>query len=117
MDNAVRKRLEAADFVETTVEELFGLTPEKARLVETKVRLSQLLYQRRLDAGMKQEEIATKVGTSQSRISVLEKMARTRQNVSEISVDTMLKTLFSMGASDQDIARTISGELSQKAIT
>ena len=111
MDEQTRERLEAAGFVETTIEELFGLTPEESRLVELKVRLSQLLRQRRLDAGMKQEEIAAKVGTSQPRISAVEKIARTQQNVSEISVDMMLRTLFSMGASHQEIASAISGKV------
>lgn len=109
MDEETRRRIEAAGFVETTVEELLGLTTEEARLVETKVRLSQLLREWRKKEGLRQKEIAAKVGTSQARISAVEKMARTRQNVSEISVDMMLKTLFSMGASHQDIAAAISG--------
>jgi len=110
MDAETRQRLEAAGFVETTVEELFGLTPEEAQLVELKVRLSRLMRQRRLDKGLNQKEVASKVGTSQSRISAVEKMGRRKQNVPEVSVDMMLKTLFGMGASHQDIALAISGK-------
>ena len=34
MDEETRKRLKAAGFVETTVEELFGLTPEETKQIE-----------------------------------------------------------------------------------
>jgi len=110
MDTETRQRLEAAGFVETSVDELFGLTPEEAQLVELKVRLSRLMRQRRLENGSDQQEIAAKVGTSQSRISAIEKIGRSKRNVPEVSVDMMLKTLFSMGASHQEIALAISGK-------
>jgi hypothetical protein len=37
MDAAIKARLESAGFRETTVQELFGLTPEEYELVETRL--------------------------------------------------------------------------------
>ncbi|GEM_PF-5124006 len=37
MNAETRERLESAGFVETTVEELFGLTPEEAKHIQDKL--------------------------------------------------------------------------------
>jgi DNA-binding XRE family transcriptional regulator len=101
MDIETRVCLEAAGFVETNIEELFGLTPEENELVETRVALSRLIKQLRLEAHVSQATVAKRIGSDQARI------ARAEKNDPSISIELMLRTAFALGAKRQQIAQAL----------
>jgi DNA-binding XRE family transcriptional regulator len=103
MDEALKARLEAAGFRETSVQELFGLTPEENELVEMRLALSQLVKQLRQEQHLTQKELAARVSSDQGYVSKAEK------NDPSISIEWMLKAAFALGANRQDVAQAISG--------
>jgi predicted XRE-type DNA-binding protein len=88
MDTAIKARLEAAGFRETTVQELFGLTPEKNKLVETRLALTRLIQQLRQEQHLTQKAVAERLGSDQANVSKAE------GNDAGISIDWMLRTAF-----------------------
>ncbi len=63
MDAAVKARLEAAGFRETTVQELLGLTPEENELVETRQCEARLIRELRQTHHLTQEALAKRLGS------------------------------------------------------
>ena len=72
MDEKRRAELKAKGWVETTVEELFGLDEVDMQVVELRVRLAREVRRRREAAGLTQEKLAELIGSSQSRIAKVE---------------------------------------------
>ncbi len=97
MDDQTKTRLAAAGFVETTVQELFGLTPEENELVETRVALSHLIKQLRKEVHISQSAVAKRVGTDQSRI------ARAEKHDPTLSIELMLRIAYALGADRQRV--------------
>ena len=103
MDKATRERLRKAGFVETTVAEFLNLTPEEEALVETRVALTRRVRQVREERGLTQAQVAKLVGSSQSRIAKMEATDRT------VSLDMMIRTLFSLGQTPKQVGRAMAG--------
>ena len=101
MDLEKQKRLEAAGWRFGTVEEFLGLTPEESRYVEFKVALHLALRNARNEAGLTQAELATRMGSSQSRVAKME------AGDPHISVDLLLRALFALGKTSRDLAKII----------
>jgi predicted XRE-type DNA-binding protein len=101
MDIAIQSRLEAAGFPETTVQELFGLTPEENELIETRLALSHLLRQLCREHRWTQKRVAERLGSDQSAVSKAEK------SDPSISIEWMLKAVFALGASRSQVARAL----------
>ena len=103
MKSAVRARLEAAGFRETSVQELLGLTPEETELVEMRLALSRLIKRLRHDKSVSQHALAERLGSDQANVSKAE------GNASNMSLEWMFRAAFALGASREDIARAIGG--------
>jgi DNA-binding XRE family transcriptional regulator len=103
MDKATKERLRKAGFVETTVSEFLGLTPEEEALVETRVALTRKLRQVREEKGLTQAQLARLIGSSQSRVAKMEATDRT------VSLDLMIRTLFQLGLSPKQVGRALAG--------
>jgi DNA-binding XRE family transcriptional regulator len=103
MDTAMKKRLEAAGFVETTVRELLGLTPEEHELVETRLALSRLLRRLRAEQRLTQKGAAERARSDQANVSKAEK------GDPSISLDWLIRTAYSLGASRQEVGRALCG--------
>jgi DNA-binding XRE family transcriptional regulator len=101
MDAQTRARLEAAGFVETNVQELFGLTPEENELVETRVALSRLIKCLRQENHLSQAAIAKHIGSDQSRVAKAEK------NDPSASIELMLRVAFALGEKRQQIGQAL----------
>ena len=84
-----------ADFLE--------LTPEEAAYVECKVALAQLLVKKRKSLHLTQTELAKRMGSSQSRLAKIEKAE------SSVTIDLVLRSLFSLGVCSREIAKALNG--------
>ena len=64
MDEAKRRRLEAAGYRVGTVDELLGLTVEESALIEMKLALRLAVRARRESHGLTQEQLAERLDSS-----------------------------------------------------
>lgn len=101
MDRAKRQRLEAAGWTIGTVEEFLGLSPEETAFIEMKLALSKAIKQNRISQQMTQQELAQRIKSSQSRVAKME------SGDPSASLDLLVRTLLTFGATRQDIAEVI----------
>ena len=101
MDAQMRARIEAAGFVETNVQELFGLTPEENELLETRIALSRLIKSLRQQNRISQAAVAKHIGSDQARVAKAEK------NDPSTSIELMLRVAFALGANRQQIGQAL----------
>jgi predicted transcriptional regulator len=66
-----------------------------------RLALSRDLRQRRVDGSLSQSDLATRMGSSQSRIAKMEAAD------SSVSLDLLIRSLLVLGASTRDIARAL----------
>ena len=103
MEFTKRQKLEAAGWKVGTVAELLELTPEEEAIVEIRVALSKSLKRMRQQEQLSQQKLAEKTNSSQSRVARMEAADRS------VSIDLLIKSLLSLGATREDIAAAISG--------
>jgi len=96
-----RRQLERAGWTVGDAGDFLGLSADERRFVEVKLALADGLRQRREQLGLTQTEVAERFGSSQSRVAKMEAAHRT------VSTDLLLKSLFRLGASAQDVARLL----------
>ena len=101
MNKTKRSRLEGRGWRVGSAKDFLGLSPEEAAMVETRLALSQALRSRRVAHGLTQGELARRLKSSQSRVAKMEAGDRT------VSVDLLVKALFSLGARPRDIGRAL----------
>lgn len=101
MDEAKRKRLEAAGWQIGTVNDFLQLSPEEAKIVELKLALSQELKELRKNQNLTQQSLAERMNSSQSRIAKIE------AGDPSVSLDLLMRALFCAGATTLDIAQAI----------
>ena len=82
---------------------------EEAALVETRLALSRAVRSRRVAHGLTQGELARRLKSSQSRVAKMEAGDKT------VSVDLLVKALFSLGARPRDVGRVLQGRGSAAA--
>lgn len=87
--------------IKTSVEEFLDLSPIDMQVIELKVRLALKLKQARQEKAMTQAGLATLLGTGQSRVAKME-MAD-----SSVSTDLLIRSLFSLGYTTQDIGNLL----------
>ncbi len=73
MDTQALKPLKKAGIVPTTVAEFLGLTPAEEAVVETKVRFTMLLKQKRIGRGWTQAQLAKALETRQQTVARAER--------------------------------------------
>ena len=103
MDAAMRARLEAAGFQETSVQELLGLTQEDNEIVETRLALSRLIKQLRQEHHITQKALAARLSSDQSNVSKAE------ANDSSISIEWMLRAAYALGADRKQVGQALCG--------
>ena len=101
MNKTKRSRLEARGWRVGSAKEFLGLSPEESALVETRLALSQALRARRVAHGLTQGELARRLKSSQSRVAKMEAGDKT------VSVDLLVKALYSLGAQPRDVGRAL----------
>jgi transcriptional regulator with XRE-family HTH domain len=98
MEPIKRQKLEAAGFKVTTVAEFLDLSPEEMEIIEIRLSLSKLLKKFR-----EQQKLAENINSSRSRVAKIE------ASDTDGSIDLLIKSLLSLGATREDIATAISG--------
>ena len=101
MKRTKQVRLEANGWRVGSAQEFLDLSAEEAALVETKLRLSRAVRERRAKLAQSQAALAKRLHSSQSRVAKMEAADPT------VSVDLLLKALFALGATPGDVATAI----------
>jgi hypothetical protein len=94
-----RRRLEAAGWKETTVQEFLKLSEADVQYIEMKLALSRLLRLVRERRRLTQTKAAALLKTSQSRL------ARMEAGDPSVSLDLLVRGLFALGASPKDLLK------------
>jgi len=108
MNAARRKKLEAAGWRVGSADEFLGLTPEESAIVAIKLQLADDLKARRVKLKLTQSALAKRLNSSQSRVAKMETADRS------VSIDLLVRSLLTLGASRGDVARSIAADM-QKA--
>lgn len=104
-----RGKLEAKGWQVGSVQDFLGLSDEETAYVELKLALSRSLRQWRTRHGVTQMELARRLGSSQSRIAKMEAAD------TSVSVDLLVRSLLTVGATRGDLARAISSRRATSA--
>jgi predicted XRE-type DNA-binding protein len=105
----MRPRLEKRGWKIGTVEEFLGLSPAEAAYVELRLRLSETLRHRRKSRSLSQIQLAKILNSSQSRVAKME------GGDPSVSLDLLIRSLFTLGASHRDLARAITSPALRRA--
>ena len=103
-DNEKKARLEAKGWKVGSAEELLGMTPDEAAYVELRLKLSDAVREFRKKKHLTQIELAELLHSSQSRIAKVEAAEES------VSLDLLIRSLLALGATDQDLAKVITGK-------
>jgi len=101
MDAEKRERLEDAGFRVGSVAEFLGLSAEQSELIEIKLALTAALKKQRKISSLSQHQLADKIGSSQSRVAKME------VGNPHVSLDLMIRALFALGMTRNDLANVI----------
>lgn len=101
MKNTKRDRLQQAGWRLGSAQDFLGLTDDEMALIEMRLALGRSLKERRLASGLTQQELASQVGSSQSRIAKMESADPA------VSIDLFVRSLLKLGATRQELGRII----------
>ena len=101
MNKTKKKQLERRGWKVGSASEFLGLSPEESRFIALKLALSHWLRERREARKLSQMELAQQLRSSQSRIAKME------AGDPSVSIDLLIRSLFSLGATSRDLARVI----------
>lgn len=101
MKQVKSRKLAKAGWRSGSAKDFLGLSDEEETLIEMRLSLSRSLRERRVGGGLSQSDLAEKMGSSQSRIAKMEAAD------SSVSLDLLIRSLLTLGASTKDIARAI----------
>jgi predicted XRE-type DNA-binding protein len=82
---------------------------QRLAYVEMRLRLADSLRRRRQKRNLSQSDVAKLLHSSQSRVAKME------GGDPSVSIDLLIRSLLALGASNRDLARTISGAALPKA--
>jgi transcriptional regulator with XRE-family HTH domain len=100
MDKETRARLEAAGFKVGDAADFLGLTDDERRLVELRLAVSRAVRRMREKYGVTQQQLATRLKSSQSRVAKIEAAA------ADVSLDLSFRALFAAGGDFRDVFST-----------
>ena len=101
MKHTKKTRLEAAGWRVSDAADFLGLSDEERRFVELKLALASGVRQLRERRGLTQAALAKQLRSSQSRVAKMEAAD------TSVSLDLMMRSLLSIGATPRDIAKLI----------
>ena len=96
-----QKRLRAKGWKMGTVKDFLGLSDEESAYIELKIKIAAGLRQRRQQKGLSQLDLAAKLRSSQSRVAKME------AGDPSVSLDLLIRSLISLGASERELSRII----------
>ena len=101
MKKSKKEKLENAGWKVGDTQEFLELSNEEMILISMKQKLMQLVRETRSDKSLTQVNLAEILDSSQSRIAKLENGA------SDVSLDLIVRALFAMGVSSQELGQVI----------
>lgn len=101
MKGEKKRRLEKGGWSVGSAYDFLEMDEEERAYVETKIALARALRERRRHEQLTQSQLAERLGSSQSRVAKMEAADPS------VSVDCLIRSLFSLGASQADVARAI----------
>ena len=101
MDPNKRRKLEQAGWRVGNAEDFLELTPDEVAFIETKLALARGLRSQRESQGLTQEQVAERIGSSQSRVAKMEAAD------ASVSLDLLVRTLLKLGVGRGDLAALV----------
>ncbi len=101
MPGSKRNQLEEKGWNVGDAGDFLGLSKEEEALIELKLALSREVAATRKASGMTQAEVASQIGSSQSRVAKME------GGDPAVSFDLLLKTLLKLGVDKKAIGKKI----------
>lgn len=101
MRNERKEKLERAGWKVGDAKELLGLTDAEMALIDVRVSLARELRRQRLAKKLSQTALAHRIGSSQSRVAKME------AGDPSVTIDLLLRSLFSTGSTGPAIGRVI----------
>jgi DNA-binding XRE family transcriptional regulator len=108
MKASKRQKLETAGWKVGSTADFLGLSKEEELLIDMKMALANKLKASRQQRNLTQLEVAKRIGSSQSRIAKMEVADKS------VSMDLLVRSLLSLGATREDIAGTIRAPVTRK---
>lgn len=103
MNKSKKEALEQKGWKVGSTGEFLGLTPEEEAYIELKLSLSHFLQEKRKTRRLTQNQMATLIQSSQSRVAKMEK------GEESVSIDLLLRSLLALGIEIKEIGKTITG--------
>lgn len=104
MQQSKRKALEKKGWKVGSASDFLDLTDEELALIELKIALGNALKQRRQKKRLTQKAAAKAISSSQSRVAKME------AGDPSVSIDLLIKSMFTLGASRKDVAKAIASK-------
>ena len=111
MKTAKRKKLESAGWKVGSASDFLGLTDTEDTLISMKLALARNLKQRRQKKRLTQTELARRLGSSQSRVAKMESAD------ASVSMELLMRSLLTLGASRGNIAAMIGSRAVKKSLS
>ena len=102
-------RLQAAGWKVGSTKDLLGLTDAEAAIIELKLELAKALRDQRTRRKMTQEQAGRVLASSQSRVAKME------ASDPSVSIDLLVRALFKLGGSRQDLVRHLAARTKRRA--
>jgi transcriptional regulator with XRE-family HTH domain len=102
MDKKKIAKLEEQGWKVGDTADFLGLTKEEEAYIDLKIILAEYLQEKRLEKRLTQNQVASLIKSSQSRVAKMEKSDHT------VSLDLMVRSLFALGTSKHELAQAIS---------
>lgn len=109
MKRQKKERLEAAGWKVGSAREFLGLTDAEAAVIELKLEFAKALREQRARRKMTQEQAGQMLGSSQSRVAKME------AGDPSVSIDLLVRSLFRLGGSRQDLVRHLAAPPKRRA--
>lgn len=98
------RKLRAAGWRVGTAREFLQLTEEESLLVELRLALTGAVKRSRQKRGLSQDDLAQRMGSSQSRVAKIE------SGDPSVSLDLIVRALLATGASRRELRRAFTGD-------
>jgi hypothetical protein len=102
MKQEKRRKLTKKGWRVGSVKEFLGLSDEEARFVELKLALSLYLRKQRVKKRLTQQQLASLLESSQSRVAKMETCDPS------VSLDLLVRALLQLGTTKKELAKAIS---------
>lgn len=101
MKTSKRKKLEAGGWRVGSASDFLELSEAEEALIAMKLALAENLKERRRKRKLTQTQLGKRIGSSQSRVAKMEAADKS------VSVDLLIRSLLSVGASRKEIGRVV----------